>query len=81
MGYGQSSSLSKIIPYDWMRRIAYGLLLAFPFGIFGVWQAYIALPIAFSVRIPHSYKMFGFELLPEDFVRYATLGYMITLLV
>ena len=77
LGYGETSTFSKVFKKDWQRRIAYGVLLGLPFVFFGIWIGLIILPIAFSIRIPYSFKICGFEVLPEDMVRYASLGYVL----
>ena len=81
IGYGENSILIKIFRLDWLVRIIYGILLSIPFFLVGSKYgipAIIALPIAWSLRLG-KFKIYkDYDFLWEDFVRYGTLGCIIS---
>jgi hypothetical protein len=78
MGYGVDSKLGKLFKSkDWIVRIAYGLLLGAVTSLAGYYYGLIILPIAWSIRLPFSFKIGKFDWLWEDFVRYSALGFCI----
>jgi len=82
MGYGENSWLMKVFKKDWIVRIVYGVVLSLPIYILS-WKVgligTLALPTAWSLRLP-SFKIYKeFDFLWEDAVRYTTLGVIITI--
>ena len=80
MGYGIDSKLAKVFKKDWIVRIAYGLLLSVPLIALGSWYGIVALPLAFSIRAG-GFKIWKYDWLWEDFIRYLTLGVLVWLIV
>ena len=92
MGYGKNSFYMKVFKKDWLVRIMYGLTLAIPFLIID-WRVGVAscilLPGVWSIRAGSfiinknwtNKEGKPYDFLWEDFIRYATLGTMIALVV
>ena len=76
MGYGENSWLMKVFKKDWVVRIVYGCLLSVPFLVMGVWVSPLLLAGAWSIRAG-GFKIYKYDWLWEDFIRYSTLGSLI----
>lgn len=78
LGYGESSSLSKFLPKDWQRRAFVGLLVSVPFLVLKLWYAPFLTITAYLIHAG-SFKVWKYDWLWEDFIRYGTIAILITL--
>lgn len=81
MGYGENSWMMKVCKKDWIVRIVYGLAISIPFLFFKLWVAPLLLCSAWSVRAGGFKISEKYDFLWEDFIRYVTLGTLISMVI
>lgn len=77
MGYGENSWLNQLTHSDVITRLAYAVLLSFPFIFWGIkrWLIIsIALIISFQIHAGKLFTINGFDFLIEDSLRYGVLS-------